>query len=338
MKARQIDILKQPIPTLLVTFLLLVTVQALRAMQHPYPAENIAESLSPLGRLIDTSLEGVAGVVVTLIATLFTSILITRTISRYALSVIRSFVPMVLLSIGVCGILFPIGSPALALSVAMIAKATELMIMSFKRTERFGEVMMAAFWTGTVALIIPDLVWIVALLPIQWLIWQRSPREMVAGVIMTMLPLLLASCGWWFAGKPFGMFAKAWCATLPPFEVMDFEAAYHQMGGILPTLLLATILLLTLASIVASFGAFGSMRVRARKGHLYFSLLYILGVVMMFLLGTPAAVAVAVMGFASVPLIHTFFVRHKGVAIAAIYALVLLLTILTAAAPIWGLF
>ena len=333
MNARQIDILKQPIPTLLATFALLATSQTLRAVRLPYPAENLSGALSPVGAWIDTIGGGTMGIVVVLLAVLLASLIITRIISRYSLSVIRSLVPMVLFSICVCGIVLPIGSPALMLSVLMIVHATELMIMSFKRTERFSEVMRAAFWTGLAALIVPDLVYVALLLPIQWLIWQRSPREMVAGIIMLFLPLLPASYLWWQGGKEFGWLTSEWCAALSPITPIDFAALYGSIGGLMTTILFGILSLLTLASIVVFLGGFGSMRIRARKGHLYFTLLYLVGTLML-LLGIPAAVAVSVMGFASVPLIHTFFVRREGASSALIYILVLLATLFTAAYPL----
>lgn len=333
MKSRQIDILKQPIPTLLATFALLLTWQTLRAVRLPYPAENLSGALSPVGAWIDSTLGGIAGTIVVLIAVLIASLIITRIISRYSLSVIRSLVPMVLFSICVCGVVLPIGSPALVLSVLMIVHSSELMIMSFKRTERFSEVMRAAFWTGLAALITPDLVYVALLLPIQWLIWQRSPREMVAGVIMLFLPLLPTSYLWWQGGKEFGWLTREWCSSLSPITPIDFAEFYGSIGGLMTTILFGILTLLTLASIVVFVGSFGSMRIRARKGHLYFTLLYIVGAAML-LLGLPATVAVATMGFASVPLIHTFFVRREGAMSAIIYILVLLATLFTATYPL----
>ena len=70
------------------------------------------------------------------------------------------------------------------------------------------------------------------------------------------------------------------------------------------------------------------MRLRARKGHIYFSLLYLVGVAML-LLGIPVVVALPVMGFASVPLIHTFLVRRKGAVGVVVYVAIVLLTLAT---------
>lgn len=335
MKARQIDILKQPIPTLLASFALLVATQTLRAVRHPLPAEALSGVLSPLGVWIDTLLGGVWSIVAVIISLFLASLVVTRIIGRYALSVIRSLVPMVLFAICVGGVLLPIGSPALMFTVLMIATSTELMILSFKRSERFSEVMRGAFWLGLAVLIIPDLIYVAILLPIQWVIWQRTPREMIAGFIMFLLPLLPISTLWWMGGKEFWWLATEWCSALSPIQPTNLAALYDSLGGLVPTILLGTLTLLTLASIVVSFESFHTMRIRARKGHLYFTLLYLVGVAML-LLGTPASVAVAIMGFAAVPLIHTFFVRRTGVASAIIYIVVLLATLFATLYPSMG--
>lgn len=329
----QIDILKQPVPILLLTFALLLALMTARGVCAPFEAEGSLEVLSPVGVWIDGTLSGVWGIVTSVLATLMGSIIITRIIGRYSLSVIRSFVPMVLFVTCVCGVVFPLRSPALMLSLLMLVHATELMIMSFRRTERFSEVMRAAFWSGLAALIVPDLVYAVALLPVQWLIWQRSPREMVAGVIMLLLPILPASFCWWVDGEAPLWLVGEWGRALSPIGVADFGALYAGIGGLLPTVLLGVLTLLMLASVATFIGGFGSMRLRARKGHVYFTLLYLVGCLML-LFGVPAVVALPTMGFASVPLIHTFFVRRKGAIGVVIYVMIVALSLVAALLPL----
>lgn len=329
---QQTDILKQPIPTLLVTFAVLLVAQTMRALSHPYPEENLSGSLSPLGLWIDGSLAGF-GTTVSLLGMVVSSILITRIITRYSLSVIRSFVPMVLFAVTVGGVLFPIGSPATMLALLMIIHATDQMIMSFKRSECFSEVMRASFWTGLATLIVPDMVYVLALLPVQWLIWQRSLREMIAGTIMALLPLLPCSFCWWVGGKEPLWILEQWCCSLSQLHLPDCVALCNSAGG-LPTILLRGLLaLLSLLSIVVYLSSFGSMRLRARKGHIYFTLLYLVGVLML-LFGCTTAVAIVLMGYAAVPLIHTFFVRRKGWLSTTIYILLVLIALATAIVPL----
>ena len=335
MNNRQTDILKQPVPILLLTFVLLLALVTIRGAVVPSGVESTVGVLSPVGEWFNATLGSVWGVAVSVLATLLGAVIITRIIGRYSLSVIRSFVPMVLLVICVAGVVFPVGSPAVAVALLMLIHSTELMIMSFRRTERFSEVMRATFWSSLAALLIPDLIYIVALLPVQWLIWQRSPREMVAGGIMLPLPLILASFCYWVGGKKVLWLAGEWGKGLSPLNGIDFGALYAGLGGCLPAILLGVLTLLTLASIVVFIGGFGSMRLRARKGHVYFSLLYMTGALML-LGGVPAVVALPTMGFASVPLIHTFFVRRKGLLGVTIYIIMVLLALTVATLPLFG--
>ena len=300
----------------------------MRALVAPFVAESVEGVLSPVGVWMDSMCGEVMATIIGVLMLLVGSLTLTRIIGRYSLSVIRSLVPMVLFAICSYGVLLPIGSPALLAALLMVIHATELMIMSFKRTERFGEVMRAAFWTGMAALLVPDMVYVLALLPVQWLIWQRSPREMTAGVIMLLLPLLPASFCYWAGGESPLWLIGEWSRALSPLHIADFGALYNSVGGVAPTVLFGVLLLLTLASIVVFFGGFTSMRLRARKGHIYFSLLYLVGVAML-LLGIPVVVALPVMGFASVPLIHTFLVRRKGAVGVVVYVAIVLLTLAT---------
>lgn len=334
MQRQQTDILKQPIPTLLFTFVALLAAETLRAIRVPYGAESLVGALSPLGEWIDSSLRYVGGIVVALLSVVVASVIITRIISRYSLSVVKSLVPMVLFVVGVCGALFPIGSPSILLAVLMIVHATDLMIMSFKRTERFSEVMRASFWTGLAALMVPDMVYLLLLLPLQWLIWQRSPREMVAGVIMALLPLLPASFCYWAGGKEPLWLVGEWWQTISPLHAPNLAELYGEVGGLGSAMLFGALLLLTLLSIAVFVAGFTSMRLRARKGHIYFTTLYLVGLLML-LFGSHPAVALPVMGFASVPLIHTFFVRRKGATSAVVYVAVVALSLASALLPLF---
>lgn len=332
MTRQQTDILKQPIPTLLLTYGLLLALLVTRALRMPSAAEDITTALSPVGAWLDGWLAGTWGVVVVVGATLLSSVIITRIIARYSLSVVRSLVPMLLFAVCLCGVVMPIYSPALALAITMIIHATELMIMSFKRTERFSEVMRAAFWTGLAALLLPELLYPSLLLPVQWLIWQRTPREMIAATIMLLLPLLPASFCYWVGGKEALWLLEEWAQRLSGVGIPDFEMLYRSVGGGIPTLLFGVLLLLTITSIAVFIKDYAMMRIRARKGHIYFTLLFAVGIAML-LLGCHAAAALATCGIASVPLIHTFFVKRKGAVGATIYILVLLLTVARALLP-----
>lgn len=327
------DILKQPTLTLLVTFAALLVMQTMRAIRLPLASEALTESLSPIGVWFDGAMGPTASVVFAVITVVLSSILITRIIGRYSLSVVRSFVPMALLVVCVFGTLYPIESPSMMLAVVLTIHATDLMIMSFKRHERFGEVMKAAFYASLAALLLPDFVYVLALLPIQWFIWQRSVREMIAATITLLTPLLITSCTYWFAGERFGWFAEEWIGHISPITPISFDTLIPKLGGIVGTSLLGLTTLATLASIVVFIGGQGGMRLRARKGHIYFTLLFFVGIAI-FLLGTPAAISLPIAGIASVPLLHTLFVRRKGIVSVLLYILLVSLAALSALLPL----
>lgn len=334
MARQKTDILRQPIPTLLLTFALLLALLTTRALRLPLEAEVVEGVLSPLGGWIDSALGTIGGGVATALSILLGAVVVTRITIRYALSVIRSFVPMVLYVVGVCGVVYPAGSPALMLSLLMVVHATELMITSFRRSEQFGYVMRAAFWTALAVLIVPHLVPLVVLLVFQWSLWQRSGREMVAGAIMLFVPLLMASFCYWVGGKEPLWLIEEWWQRIVGFDSVALTEVIPLPEGLFTVALFGLHTLFTLVGIVVYFLSFTSMRTRARKGHLYFALLYLVGGAML-LLSAPVAVAVAVMGFASVPLLHTLFVQRPGVVSAVVYVVLVALPIASCVVALW---
>lgn len=329
-RTRQYDILKQPILTLLVTFGALLLLQTARALRSPSALEHTEGMLSPVGVWFDALVGPYMGVAVVILAIALASVIMTRIINRYSLSVIRSFMPMVLFMVCVFGVTYPVGSPSVAVAILMLTLSIELMLLSFKRHECFGQVMSAAFWAGLAALIIPEMAYLLLLLPAQWLIWQRSPREMFAATLMLPLPMLLGSCLYWFGGKPFGWLWAEWRATFPSLGLFSLSEFYASSGSLMGCILLGFTLLVTLLSILVFLGGYGAMRTRARKGHIIFSLLFLVGALMLLLLGCHATIVIPAMGLVAIPLIHTFFVRRKGIISVVTYLALVGLSILTA--------
>ena len=332
MRRQTVDIHKQPLLVLLTTLVALLVAQTTRAIEVPHWAERASDILSPLGVWIDGILGG-AGVVVSTLSVVVGAVITTRLITRYTLSPVRSFVPLMLFAVGVSGIVFPVGSPAIMLSLLMLVLSTDLMIGSFKRSECFDKVMRGAFWAGLAALVVPDLVYVLILLPFQWLLWQRSPREMAAGAIMALLPLLPASFCWWVAGEEPLWLLEEWCNTLTPLHAPNFEALFESVGGVWSVALGTLLTLLTLVSMVVFASGFNTMRLRARKGHLFFAVLYFVGLFML-LCGSHPAVALPVMGYAMVPLINTLFVKHQGALSAIVYIAMVALGLAVALIPL----
>lgn len=326
---RHSDILKQPITTLLATFGALLTLLTIRALGRPYATESVEGVLSPVGVWMDSLAGPFLSAVMVLMALLGGSVIMIRIINRYSLSVVRSFMPLVLYVICIVGVVYPIGSPALMIALLMLTHATDKTFLSFKRHECFGEVMSASFWTAMAALLVPDLSVLLLLLPLQWAVWQRSAREMIASVIMIPLPLLLASSLYWFGGAPFFGLVGEWSESFSGFRLANFAELYASSGGVLNCALWGVTMVITLLSIFVFIVSYGSLRTRARKGHIIFSLQFLLGVLML-LLGSRPVIALPVIGLAAVPLIHTLFVKRKGVLNVTTYIILVTLTIISA--------
>lgn len=329
MTSRKFDIIRQPIPTLLATFGALLVLLTIRAVASPNPGEAVEGILSPLGLWFDGLFGATSAIALTTVLTLASSILITRIISRYSISVIRSLVPMVLYIIGICGLMYTPTSPSLHLCWWLILRSSELLIASFKRCEMFDGVMTSAVCLSLGVLLVPDLLWLLWLLPFQWLIYRRSLREMAAAVVAMLSPLIICTFAWWVPSREISCFAEGWRAAFTRPEFIDFNHFYANCGGLIPTILFVLLVLLTLLSIASLATHYQSMRLRARKIHLCFTMLWFSGLTMLSL-GYPLAVSVSIMSLGAIPLIHTFIVKHPGLFGALYYFLLVVAAIATA--------
>ena len=328
MTSRKIDIIRQPIPTLLATFGVLVTLLTIRSVRSPHPAEVATDFLSPLGVWLNGLLGSGGGIAATILATIVSGVIITRIISRYSISVIRSFMPMVLYIIGVGVVAFSPQNPSLHLCWLLLLRSAELMIAGFKRYEMFDSVMCSAVYMAIAALLVPDLVWVVPLLVIEWFVFRRSPREMVAAVVAMCGPVAICTFAWWTADHNVWCFAEGWAAALTKPTLIDFGSLIRECGGVMTTIALGLYTLLSLLSIATIITNNQGMRLRARKIHICFTILWFIGLAML-LVGVPFAVALPTMAIGAIPLIHTFFVKHSGVFSALYYVALVAVAIAT---------
>lgn len=318
MRRERIDIVKQPIPLIFATFGLLLALHTYRAVTAPLPCEATAGALSPVGMWIDSLLGTVGSVAMSVVLAIATAVVLTRIISRYSVSVIRSFLPLVLYAILVGTLCLPVTSPSVMLATFLLAHSAEMMIVSFKRCTRFDDVMCASFYAGLAALLVPDMLYASLLVVFQWAIYRRSTREMVAGAILFLLPLLPASFCFWVAGHEAVWLLHEWCNTLSGFNVPSLAELYDACGGLWGAIVGGAILLMAVASMVTLFGSFGTMRIRARKIHACFLMTFFVGAAMLAC-GMPLVATLPVIGIGLTPLVHTFFVRCSGVTGTIIY-------------------
>ena len=322
MYQRKLDIIKQPIPIILGTFALLLVLLTARAVAVPLSGEVVGDVFSPVGTWFN-GLFGVVGCVAfSVVMTMASAVVFTRIISRYSISVIRSFLPLTLYVVWGCGVLFAVGSPALQLSLYLLAHSAELMVGSFKRQTMYDDVMCASFYAGLATLLVPDLVYVALLVAYQWVLYRRSVRECVAGAILWLLPIVPAEFVGWLAGGSVGDVATGWFEALSPLGTLSWESLVQTCGGLFGIVLLGVLMVLGAVSAMMFLASHGAMRIRARKIHLYFTMVFLVGVAML-LLGIPAVVSVGVLGMGAVPLVHTYFVRRPGVASVLVYVLLL---------------
>ena len=326
---RKLDIIKQPIPIVLGTFALLVALLTLRAVDAPLLDEVSGGIFSPVGVWFNGLFGEVGYVAFSVVMTMASAVVFTRIISRYSISVIRSFLPLTLYGIMVCGVLFAVGAPALQLSLFLLAHSAELMVGSFRRQTMFDDVMCASFYAGLAALLIPDFIYVSLLVVYQWLLYRRSVRECIAGGILWLLPIVPAEFVGWLSGGSVGDIATGWFDVISPLGQLSLEALVQACGGLFGAILLAILVLLGVVSMAMVLASYISMRTRARKIHLYFITVFLVGLTML-LLGIPPVVSVSVLGLGAVPLVHTYFVRRPGVGSALVYVLLLSVVVVRA--------
>ncbi len=332
MTERKIDVVKQPITALFATFGVLLVVFTIRALTATRGAEVLpASSLSPLAALID-SLGRTApalAVTVSLLLTLTGAVMVTSLISRYSVSVVRSFIPMVIFIIGAAGMVFPLRNPSIPLVIVMVIRSMQLFILGFKRTERFDEVMRAGFYMGLAALLWPHMTIYALCFPVLCVLYKRSLRERVAGYMMMLLPFLLISFGWWISGADFGFVIRSYFDSFASWRLTDFAAAYSGIGGLSKAVLFGYMTLLALVSIAVFLSKSGEMRLRARKIH-HNALIMYAAACAVFVSGAPEALSVPFMTVASIPLTHTFFVKRQGMTTCMIYVIMVLIALVSA--------
>lgn len=317
-------------PLMLLAFAVLMVVGAADCLllRAEWQQGLLAGSLSPLGVALDGLVGGYGWVaaVASLIVVLLSATVFTRLILRYSLSVIRSLLPLVLYGVWVLGSGFV---PSLSLHLAgfMLIRSAGLMIHSFKREERFNDVMCASVYVILAALLVPDLVWTLLLLPVAWSTFRRTPREVLCSLLAMVAPLLVVSYVWWVPTGRVWTFLEGWYGGLTKLH-LDPTALLAYVDAMGPTnvAMVALLVLLTLASVVVYVRSRGAMRLRARKVHVCFLLHFVVGVVLL-LGGAPVATSVLLMAVGSVPLLHTFFVHCPGLPTALIYLLLLLVAV-----------
>lgn len=318
---KRVDLILQPLPLVLLAFGVLCCSAAFASE----PITLSVEGLSPLAVWLDGLFVGGWSVAVSLLLVIFSAVVTSRLIMRYSLSVVRSMLPLVLYGIWVLGVGFT-ASVSLHLTSLLIIGSIERLIMSFKREERFGEVMSSAVYASLAVMLVPDAVWAMVLLPVQWLSFRRSVREVAAALLSAVAVVAVVSFAWWVPSGEALAFLRLWSEALTPPLFDSFDVvAFAERVGLVAAVLLGMLVVLTAVSSLLCIARHSTMRLRARKVHYHFFLLFIVGLLLL-LCGSP--LAVVLMALSSVTLLHTFFVYCPGLHTVVLYILLLLLALL----------
>ncbi len=316
------DILKQPAAIILLTegalllFGVLFTLGEREAMIAATPtAEAIENLFGGAGTLF--------GAIFATLLIIVNSLLAARIVTRYSASVVRSFVPMVLYTIAACATTIQTGSVVPQLTATLLLAGSSRLIRSFKRTLIFAPLFEGFFLIGIIPLLYPNALPVVLLSLLMMPIYERTPREWMAGVAGAVLPTILCTWLWWlFAGQDM---ATTLGKNLFTFNNENFRIAeLFTLDRLSEGVLLAFMVLTILCSLVSLLVANSSMRTRPKKINLHFTLIA-LGALAMLLLEEPSPYFYALFGCGFAVIAHLFFARWPHIITLISYILLLIL-------------
>lgn len=316
------DILKQPAAIILLTEGALLLTGVLFTLGE----REAMAAATPTAEVI----EGIFGGAGTLFGALFATLLIivnsllaARIVTRYSASVVRSFVPMVLYTIAACATTIQTGSVIPQLTATFLLAGSSRLIRSFKRTLIFAPLFEGFFFIGIIPLLYPNALPVVLLSLLMMPIYERTPREWLAGLAGVVLPTVLCTWLWWlFAEQDVAttLNENLFALSNSGFQIADLFTIDRLSEGIL----LAFMALIILCSLVSLVVAGSSMRTRPKKINLHFTLIALGALTMLFFESpTPYFYALFASGFAVIA--HLFFARWPHIVTLVGYLLLLTL-------------
>lgn len=318
------DILKQPAAIILLTegALLLCGVIA------TYGQHEAIAAVTPTAEAIERFFGGAGSFFGAAIATLLiivNSLLAARIVTRYSASVVRSFVPMVLYTIAACATTVQTGSAIPQLTAMLLLIGASRLIHSFKRTLVFAPAFEGYFFIGIIPLLYPAALPIALISLLMMPIYERTPREWLAGIGGMVLPTVLCTWLWWLFGEQ--SVAVTLSEHLPTTNGSEFRIAeLFTLERLSEGVLLAFMVLLILCSILSLLVADSSMRTRPKKINWHFTLIAVGALTMLFYTEpNPYFYAMFACGFAVIA--HLFFARWPHIITLISYLLLIVLAI-----------
>lgn len=316
------DILKQPAAIILLTEGALL----LTGVFFTLGEREALAAATPTAELI----EGIFGGAGTLFGALFATLLIivnsllaARIVTRYSASVVRSFVPMVLYIIAACATTIQTGSVIPQLTATLLIAGSSRLIRSFKRALIFAPLFEGFFLIGIIPLLYPNAFPIVLLSLMLMPIYERTPREWLAGLAGALLPTILCAWLWW-------LFAEQDVATTLNENLFALSNSGLQIADLFTIdrlsegVLLSFMTLIVLCSLVSLIVAGSSMRTRPKKINWHFTLI-VLGALAMLIFEEPSPYFYALFACGFAVIAHLFFARWPHIITLIGYILLLIL-------------
>lgn len=318
----KIDIVKQPMILVVISFIMILALIIARALLHPYPAEAATASNMPLGRLADgmfawsmwLSNAVSAGII------FLSALTLTRLIDKYYVCMTHTYLPLTIYLVSAYGMFVPIHSVSAMTASLLLVLSSERMIAGFKRSHSFGEVFKSAFCLGIIPLLYSPATLIVLLLPVMLMLYNRIAREAIVALAALFAPLFLCSAAYWMAGYEWNFIATSLWDSLFSRSGRNLIDTFID-GGIYVQAFAGFFVLLSLSSVVLVAIYYKEMGTRLKKIYIHFILLLIVTIGMAFL---PSS-NISSLGLMAVPtslIAATFFIRNKeGVSLLVYLAL-----------------
>lgn len=289
------------------------------------PAQVAIFNPAPFGKAINSWLDTSPYIdaAASIIFIYMTALVITRTISRNLVFPARTYVFIILYAIIGYGFFIRTQTLPITISAYLIAKGSEYLAASFRRSVSFSEMFRSGFVFGLAPLFYAPSVVYILLLFIAMPLYMRSVREAAVALAGLLLPILTYSYIMWGAGDPFMQPLVTLWETItdngggiPLFDL-------HSSAGILR----ASAATMAIIAIVLSLGSFAvtshSMRTRAFRVYGFFVFFLIIAVIAIFLPGASTGDLPLIAIPTSVVGAH-FFSRHQGIPATIIYILLLI--------------
>lgn len=200
------NILRQSTPFCVVSAIVLAVLAVVRGFVAPSAAEAVGASGMPLAVWIEGCRNVGLGLYVPLtLVAVFLCLVNTLSASLYNVDAGgRSTLPLQVWVLAGCCAAFPAQALSAYVGAWLMTVALKNIAKAYKRSYSFGPVFLASFMIGVLPLLYAPFAVLIVVLPLVWLLAKRTSRELLVGMLGTMLPLFITSYVGWVRGGHFG--------------------------------------------------------------------------------------------------------------------------------------